>query len=352
MLGLATSFNLALTCRLIAGIFGANSTIVKGRLGEIQNSLNRAYGFTVYGVMHSLPYMIGNFLGAIFMRISKIVSIDSAIIQQGFPFLPLCLVSSFFATISLIIVYYFLIEPPKIQEFVVLNQEDEDELIHDTQESIELNDSIPDIQVPLQPKATEQVETIFNRKTTTSIFLYCIIACVNIMYMTLLPLYFAAPIEKGGLGYTPSSTSFYFILLSASKLAVNLSPIYKLIAKYGSNYCYTILITLYIPTISLIPIIGSLLSSPPLLLISFTIVMILLGVCESGTYMCVNIMISESVSRNRLGTVHGISSSASAIVRTLFPSISGVLFDLFSFKGGVFGVVVGVSFLGAVVSVL
>lgn len=46
-LGLAESFWLALAARALAGIFGANSTIAKGRLGAISEAQTRAWGYSV-----------------------------------------------------------------------------------------------------------------------------------------------------------------------------------------------------------------------------------------------------------------------------------------------------------------
>lgn len=54
VLGLSRTFWLAFLCRFVAGIFGANSTVVKGRLGECSDEVQRAWGYSMYGALFGL----------------------------------------------------------------------------------------------------------------------------------------------------------------------------------------------------------------------------------------------------------------------------------------------------------
>lgn len=48
-LGISESYTLTLACRFLAGIFGANSTVAKGMIGDIaRDQRSRAWGFAMY----------------------------------------------------------------------------------------------------------------------------------------------------------------------------------------------------------------------------------------------------------------------------------------------------------------
>jgi hypothetical protein len=47
-----------LLCRFIAGIFGANSTVAKGGLGELhQDVTGRAWAYSRYGSLYGILYV-------------------------------------------------------------------------------------------------------------------------------------------------------------------------------------------------------------------------------------------------------------------------------------------------------
>jgi MFS family permease len=83
-LGLATSFGLACAARVLAGTFGANSTIAKGRIGEISNPTDRAWSYSMYIIMHQVGQIIGPPLGGLLYN-SKLKTEEFS-----YPFLKVC----------------------------------------------------------------------------------------------------------------------------------------------------------------------------------------------------------------------------------------------------------------------
>ena len=67
-LGLATSFWVAFACRFIAGMFGANSTVTKGTLGEESDPVQRAWAYSQYGAIHGVAGIIGPLLGGMIFK--------------------------------------------------------------------------------------------------------------------------------------------------------------------------------------------------------------------------------------------------------------------------------------------
>jgi MFS family permease len=55
---------------------------------------------------------------------------------------------------------------------------------------------------------------------------------------------------------------------------------------------------------------------------------VVLGFAEGIAYLCVIIMISDSVEPNALGSAHGLASTCAAGVRTVSPPLAGYLWEL------------------------
>lgn len=171
------------------------------------------------------------------------------------------------------------------------------------------------------------------------ISLYCCIACVCMIYSTAIPLYFSSSLESGGLALTASQSSIPITTIALSALLLQMSPFYKIVAKYGSSRCYSVAMSLLCPCLVLIPAVGSLTSSssPPTPTATFSswfqiaslcAVMIPVGFGEAVSYQSVILMITESVPVSKLGITHGFACTAAAVVRTLSPTITGILWEM------------------------
>jgi MFS family permease len=66
VLGITDSFTIAVLCRFMAGVFGGNSTVAKGGIGEIHmTDSGRAWGYASYGQMFAISGIIGPILGGL-----------------------------------------------------------------------------------------------------------------------------------------------------------------------------------------------------------------------------------------------------------------------------------------------
>ena len=94
-----------------------------------------------------------------------------------------------------------------------------------------------------------------------------------------------------------------------------------------------------IPILSTFPLIGILLKDSQTRLILLILNCFLLGIAECVSFQAAILLISDSSEPHRLGLVHGIASTASAAMRTLSPTLAGMLWEAgiaIKFSGFVF----------------
>jgi len=113
VLGLSSSFEMAVLGRMLAGLFAANSTVAKGMLGDLTEgdpTYARPKAFSLYGMTFGFANIIGPLAGGYLTNpVIRFPTIfDSSILFNQFPYALPCLFSSFLCIICWIIVYFFL----------------------------------------------------------------------------------------------------------------------------------------------------------------------------------------------------------------------------------------------------
>ncbi|KAI8918822.1 major facilitator superfamily domain-containing protein [Entophlyctis helioformis] len=198
---------------------------------------------------------------------------------------------------------------------------------------------------PLQPSPhlPRQHQQPFNPlalQTLGPVLLYCAIAYTNITYMTSLPLYFSTDRPSGGLALSARDTSFFLTLISASKLATQLTVFQRLLGAVGSRGAYHLGMALFIPAHAVIPFIAGISpvgSGSVAVALVTSIVMVALGVAEAVSYLSVLILITQESDPRSLGLAHGFASTMAASMRTIGPAAAGALWE--------WGITLGMSWL-------
>jgi MFS family permease len=334
LFGLSTTFWLAFFCRVFAGIFGSNSTVIKCKLGECSDEVHRAWSYSMYGAAYGFTSLIGPALGG--KLINPSVDQGSPLANDFFkkyPFLLVCfIVVGIFGSIILTLTILYLPEnenmgfsniiknlskgPYQSLEFVEMHE-------------IEGENTIPKPSFntwwPKNMSFSDMISFVTTHQAFRPIVLYCFIAFLQSMYMTAITLYLGASLELGGLGLSTKQVSFPFMFLSISKIFISFTPFYKLFQTYGANNIYGIalsLLGLVLFTMSYIhPETGT--SLP----YWFYFIFVLIGFAESAAYQAVIIMITSSVPANKLGITHGIACSCTSVMRSASPPISGSIWD-------------------------
>ncbi|KAJ3336952.1 hypothetical protein HDU91_001611 [Kappamyces sp. JEL0680] len=158
------------------------------------------------------------------------------------------------------------------------------------------------------PDATDRSFRFLTWNTLGPIFLYCTIAFVNMTYNTSLPLFYSAPLQKGGLGLDSRAVGLSLSLIAGSKLFCQFFLFDRVLMWCGSaRRTFMLAMFLYIPNNVLIPFLA--LVNGGTRWAMTLIIMVNFGLGESLGYLAVILMITESQVPENLGKAHGLAST-------------------------------------------
>ncbi|KAJ3323492.1 hypothetical protein HDV06_001769 [Boothiomyces sp. JEL0866] len=357
ILGFSQSFALTWMCRFVAGFFGANSTVAKGMIGDI------GIYFLIVSERSKEPDLgIRPLLGGLLANPADLYPrvFDKHGLFGRYPYLLTCYIGVALAVIDFFIIKIYLIEKNTYEQVDDVDDLDsfEMELSASLNESsIEFNGirhkrrtTGSEVELSLDQEQDEEEPThspkfiFLSWKTLTPILLYCLIAYVNMSYVTALPLFFSASKDTGGIEMNSRDTAFSFTISASSKLITQLfffDKFLQFLKTPKTTYQFGML--LLIPMFLLITVLSSLES---LRFIVILLIMIGIGISEALAYLAVMLLITESQVPQNLGLAHGLASTLSALARTFSPAISGLVWEM-----GVDMKIPGLVFiLGAIIS--
>ena len=311
--------------RILCGSFGANSSVVKGAIGDLtQDQRVRSWAYAMYGSIFGICGMIGPLIGGVLAFPAK--TYPSLFAANGFMHrYPVFVISIIYAVMNVVA---FLLARIYIRE--------KDKTAEIKYENVDVGGEEGDVEEELasaskgKPKAVAYTRVdfvIFSWATMGPIVLYSLIAFTCMTYYTLLPLFLAASIEQGGLGLDSQKTSFLLSICFASNLFVCITNIVDKILIFckGSRQAYSWSMYTYMPIQFLFPLLTAT-SGWTYLFLQFLAVT-LLGICEAEGFQAVILMITESQQPQNLGKAHGIATSVAAISRAMSPALVGKLWD-------------------------
>ena len=335
VLAFSQLFWITFMCRFVAGLFGSNSTVAKGMIGDVaRDQKARAWGYALYGSVYGLSSMVGPLTGGLLANPAILYPnlFDPNGVFGRYPYALVCSIVSILSTISLVLTVMYLSENKK-QNYNRIDGEDEDVLM--TREDSAVSEgSISPTTVKLRRRSGtyENLMEIENEQpkqfqfltwnTMGPIILYMALAYTNMNYATALPLFFATSKSLGGLGLNSRDTALQFGASAFTKLLFQWVLFQPLLQKVGSpKKAYKLALFLYIPGHFLVPFVAGLDPLPSTIL--SVIIMLSFGMCEAIGYVSVILMITESQSPANLGIAHGFASTMAALVRAICPAVSG-----------------------------
>ena len=354
--GLAQNFWILVFLRFLSGIFGANSTVAKGMIGEtFRNQDARAWSYSLYGSVYGVSGIIGPLIGGILSNPASLYPdyIGKDSLLGRFPYLLTSMVGSLLALCSLYTTIFYLrtkgnkeplydaiddMDSPGALQLTPISRQPDSSDAHDGNQSDDSqlgvvrrsptrkrNPFTLDDDVTLVEPA-KVAYSFTSWKTVGPIMLYCILAYTNMAYFTSLPLFLSASAPLG-LNLNSRDTSFFVTTISMAKLLVQLVFVEKLIVYLrGPIPTYRLGMFLYMPAHLLVPMLSGTpidLVLPPLLFF-----MTIFGGCESLGYVSIMLIVTDSAGPSNLGMAHGFASTMAAFVRTIAPSITGYLWEV------------------------
>ncbi|KAG8765863.1 hypothetical protein FRC12_007239 [Ceratobasidium sp. 428] len=213
-------------------------------------------------------------------------------------------------------------------------------------------DDVGDIDRPASRRAPS-IKSVLTKRACIVILNYAFLAYVGIAYLCVVPVIFAAPIEGGGLNFTPQVIG---VILGIQGIVNGLVPVFyfaPIHRRFGTKRTYIAGLASYLFLIASLPAMNALarrgmtgalwtlmgvhlvVSCPPLMSFSCTIIFVT----------------SAASSKSSLGTLHGVSQATISTVRAIGPASATSLFA-FSIERNVWGgwfvyaVLIGVNLLG------
>jgi len=176
---------------------------------------------------------------------------------------------------------------------------------------------------------------------------YLALAFLNIMLTALLPLFFAMPVEIGGLGLSPPIIGYLWGDYGAATGIFNVLFFAKILRHYGEKRVFSFGMTIFAPIFILMPItsicartwgVGLLVRSLVVLQLSL---MVLTDMSYGGfkglsrTHIYLNnfqgsiimYVTASAPNKRSLGATNGLSQTTASIVRAIGPALSTSLFS-------------------------
>ncbi|KII95468.1 hypothetical protein PLICRDRAFT_48426 [Plicaturopsis crispa FD-325 SS-3] len=321
--GLSRTFWALVVARSLAGLLCANAGVRKSTLGELTDATNRGQGAALMPITWSFGATIGPFIGGTLSRPQDhFPNTFRAPFWRDYPYFLPCATSAMFSAIAFLVASLFLKETvkkgrPSNMEFEPDDHTHDESVPSARSQSLPPSDLTPNQPIPLRRLMIYPV--------ILSISNYALLAVLGSATDALQSVFYATPIEYGGLGLPPSTIGrclsafgFFNGFLQAFFFA-------HFVRRWGPKRVFLFGIGTFVPVFALFPIINGL----SWIVWLFLAVQLVLCVAMNMCYSCMFIFITSSVPNSRsLGAVNGLAQTAVAVARAVGPAMATSLFGL------------------------
>ncbi|KNC96465.1 uncharacterized protein SPPG_08057 [Spizellomyces punctatus DAOM BR117] len=294
LLSIGQRLELLFVARLLAGTFGANSTVTKGTLGLLWGDDDgRAWAYSMYGGVYGVSGILGPVLAGL-------------LVGDG-EFQRACWVGAVLMGGAVGVLWWGVKDGEG--GYSVLDNQDSSKSLPDEDDGDEVKDSVDDT-----------LDTVDPPSPILPITLYCITAFTTSLYMTALPLYLSSPFP--GPNQSPQQTSYQVMLIAVTKL-LGQTLCFRFVSRWVGKWgCVLLgmagfLVGLLVIGLRVLGFVEG----------GLELVLVLLGLSEVCAYLAVIVLITDAASKQSLGLVHGVASTCAAATRTVAPAVAGSLWQ-------------------------
>ncbi|KAJ3131443.1 hypothetical protein HK100_006347 [Physocladia obscura] len=352
---------------LLIGILNGNVGIAKCVIGEVTDSTNQSFGFSLIGIMWSLGTILGPIIGGC---LAYPVETYPHIFPNGNEFLernPFFLPCAVSATVSLVgfVVGFFLLEEtnPKRQiqigGYIAVNEvigetgcgifenncqigNEQPDAFRNSISTLDggsgrsdssgrsssqrLSSNCLDIEDDLRNHCSvsslepvQQESGIFNaidKKARQAIIAYSLLAFQNIILDEVFSLWIVTPTRDGGLGYDSAQVGVVLSIIGTLALYLQLVVYPYLSWHYSPLTLFRTGAILYIIPYATYPVLSGIINP------AFENKTIF---CNVLTYTSIFILINNTATGENLGLVNGVAQTSASFVRSIGPALGGIL---------------------------
>jgi len=351
LFGLSHSFWALVFSRCLHGAMRGHIGATKSMIAELTDETNVARGFSMPPVAWSIGYMIGPLIGGILSRPQDRWSHTfSHPFWADYPYFLPCLVAATFTCISFVITALYLKEtlhskPSAKLQFVTANSDREEEVVS------------PDL--PNESDEPLPIRSVLTKPVVVSLANYSMLALLNAMIESCIPLVWSTPVEYGGLNLSPASIGLWLSLYGFMDGIFQFLFFSHFVSRFGLRRVFVFsiascaLISVIFPFENLAMVAGG---GPNLVVWLLIILQLALYCVFDLGYGAMYIFVSSAApSKRSLGSAYGLSQVASSVQSVVGPSAVDGIFA-FSLTHNVLGgnftyiVLVGVVCVGLGVS--
>ncbi|KIJ62761.1 hypothetical protein HYDPIDRAFT_93712, partial [Hydnomerulius pinastri MD-312] len=329
--GLSRTFGTLIISRCIAGLLNGNVGVMKSIIGEITDHTNVAQGFAMIPAVFCIGATIAPLYGGGLSRPQdNWPELFSGSFWTKYPYFLPCAVSAGFTLFAALISAIFLKEVERALTLGVKSLPSKTGK-KPTQPEAPTNDD-PRV-VPLDTKDTQPIPISTLIKTYSvmiPIANYGILALVEIGFLVLLPLFYSAPIEIGGLGYPPSIIGTFLAIFGVVDGVVQALFVAKIVDRIGAKTLFCWAVLCFYPLTALFPIMSAVVKAQgevgPVIWV-LLLVQLMFMVLMDMSYAVIFVFTTRaSPNKHSLGTMNGLSQTTTSIARALGPAATTTLF--------------------------
>ncbi|KXN84876.1 hypothetical protein AN958_12006 [Leucoagaricus sp. SymC.cos] len=320
--GLSRTFWALVISRCVCGLLNGNIGVMKSVMGELTDTTNRAEGFSLMPVVWAAGATLGPLMGGSLSKpYERFPNAFKNEFWKEYPYFLPCLGTSSIVFVAIVITIVFFKETvPKRKRVASVCSE------------TTLTDTI-DGEGPLPLRKLLVYPVII------SIANYVTVAFLNIMLNALLPLFFAMPVEIGGLNFSPPTIGYLWGGYGAATGIFNILFFAKILRRFGEKRVFFVGMTAFTPCYMLMPIMSLCARNAGVgpLVWALVILELALMVLMDMSYGCIFMFVTASSPNKRsLGATNGLSQMTVSIARAIGPALSTSLFS-YSVQNNILG---------------
>lgn len=327
--GLSKRFWTLILSRCIAGVLNGNMSVMKSVVGDITDCTNMAQGFAILQAVIPIGAAVGPLYGGILAKPhDHWPGLFSGIFWQKYPYFLPCIVSALLAAVVLVVAALFLKESRPHKQSTQYSQ------LKVSARGI--GNVIPDEDTTPIP-----IHTLMKTHSVMVPIAVCgTFSLLDIGFFSLVPLFYATPIEIGGLGLPPSTIGMSLAAFGIVDGLFQVLFVARLIDLFGAKKVFRTAILVYFPLVALFPVMTLIVQSQKrvtqVVWIMMAIQLTLMVMVDTAYAVIFIIVTSASPNKYSLGAINGLNQTTASIARAIGPAAFTSLFA-FSKQHNLFG---------------
>jgi MFS family permease len=340
--GLSRTFLGLVLSRALNGALNGNIGVIKSMMAEITDSTNLAQAYAYMPIAWSSGGALGPLIGGLLSRPADRFPNTFGHLQfmKTYPYFLACAVPATFSILAWVVMFLFLQEtvPSRVTLWRLLKGESRE---HSTPVKGPVTptgstDSLSIENTPQHAKADDDSKPLPLRSLLIPrVFIaagnYATLSFLDIAFRAVQPVFFATPLELGGLGLDPPQIGNILAIYGVVNGLFQVFFFADLHDRFGSKTIYSVSMAAGIPMIMTLPILNAVARVQGLSLMVWVVVslQLALSVILNLAYACVFIYIAAaSPNQASLGATNGIAQLSVSVMRAIGPASATSMFSL------------------------